>query len=385
MKLKIIHICLASHYTEGMTYQDNQLPDQNAADGHEVVVVSDCYKYSGHQLIEVPEEDTLLPTGIRLIRMKYDFFVSKKISSKIRKVRNLKFLLENFQPDVILYHGAAGVELLTVADYKKENPEVKLYVDSHADYHNAGAFWLSLLLQYKIFNRYLVSKAKKYVDKFFYVSYECKVFCQEVYGLTDRDLEFYPLGGYVIDKLKKDKFKTLIRNQHDLNADEIVVVHSGKLTVKKKTVELIKAFSQVKDPKIKLFLIGSIHESIQDVLEPLIRKDCRIYFLGWMSSNELIKYLCAADLYIQPGTQSATLQNAICCGTPIAVYPYESHKPYVKENGFFIKNSKEYIDLFQQIAKGTISLQKMIDPSYEIAENLLDYKVLAERLYLDKV
>lgn len=63
MKLKIIHVCLASHYTEGMTYQDNQLADQNAADGHEVVVISDCCRYSGNALEKVGKKTILSPNS----------------------------------------------------------------------------------------------------------------------------------------------------------------------------------------------------------------------------------------------------------------------------------------------------------------------------------
>lgn len=36
-----------------MIYQDNQLADQDAADGHEVVVISDCCRYSGNALEKV--------------------------------------------------------------------------------------------------------------------------------------------------------------------------------------------------------------------------------------------------------------------------------------------------------------------------------------------
>jgi hypothetical protein len=53
--MKILHACLASHYTEGMSYQDNLLPDQNAHDGHDVTVISDCYVYQNDRLVEVLE------------------------------------------------------------------------------------------------------------------------------------------------------------------------------------------------------------------------------------------------------------------------------------------------------------------------------------------
>ena len=36
--MRIAHICLASYFTENMTYQDNQLTNQNVLDGHDVQI-----------------------------------------------------------------------------------------------------------------------------------------------------------------------------------------------------------------------------------------------------------------------------------------------------------------------------------------------------------
>jgi glycosyltransferase involved in cell wall biosynthesis len=379
--MKILHVCLASHYTMGMTYQDNQLSDQNAADGHEVVVISDCYRFTGHILEEVEEEDVFVSSGVRLIRMKYDLILNKFISTKVRKVTALKSFLYNFRPDIILFHGVAGWEMLTVSDYKRKHPEVKLYIDSHEDFHNSGTFWLSLFFQYRIFNKLIVNRVRKNVDKFLYLSYESKVFCQEVYDLLDDEMEFYPLGGNIVEPDVKVKFKDEVKIALGLEKDDVLVVHSGKFAKEKKTQELLESFISISNEKLKLILIGSIPPEMQPVLYPLIESDHRVHFLGWMNSDELVKYLCAADLYVQPGTQSATMQNAICCGTPVALYPYESHVPYVVDNGIFIKNNADYVGMFSGLAEGQFDLGAMSAASYVIAYDLLDYKKLAERLY----
>ncbi len=379
--MKIIHVCLASHYTEGMTYQDNQLADQNAADGHQVVVISDCYRYEGHTLIEVDEEDTILTSGVRLVRMKYDLVLNRLVSNKVRKVSRLKGFLEEYEPDVILFHGVAGYELLTVSVYKHNHPEVKLYVDSHEDYHNSGTFWFSLFFQYKVFNKWIVHKIRRSVDKFLYLSYESKTFLQEVYGLADDEMEFYPLGGDIIEPDTKSLFKKQVRSQLGLSHDELLIVHSGKFAKEKKTQELLRSFASVPAVNLKLVLIGSIPDDMKSVLQPLINADERVRFLGWMNSEELVKYLAAADLYVQPGTQSATMQNTICCGTPVALYPYKSHKSYIAGNGLFIASSADYSAMFSALASHSFDLAEMSNASYRVAYDLLDYKKLAARLY----
>lgn len=379
--MKILHVCLASHYTEGMTYQDNQLADQNAKDGHEVVVISDCYKFVGHSLEEVEEEDIILSSGVRLIRMKYDYIINNLISSKIRKVKSLKKFLYSFRPDVILFHGVAGYEMLTVAEYKRKNRQVKLYIDSHEDYHNSGTFWFSLFFQYKVFNRYIVNKVKSSVDKFLYLSYESKRFCQDVYSLEDDEMEFYPLGGNVISFEYKEKYKFEVRKKLALSNDDIIILHSGKFSSGKKTKDLLESFCSVPASNLKLVLVGSIPEDMSTTLNRLIASDKRILFLGWMNSSELIKYLSAADIYVQPGTQSATMQNAICCGTPVALYPYPSHEPYVIENGIYIESKSDYNQMFLDLSASKLDLLSMSKASFSIARNLLDYQILAKRLY----
>lgn len=380
--MKIIHICLASHYTENMNYQENQLADQNAKDGHDVIVVADCYAYKGANIIEVPEEDKLLSSGVRLIRLKYVNIINNVISSKIKKVKNLIKIIEEFGPDVILFHGAIGLELLTVAEYKKKNPSTKLYIDSHQDVHNSGTFWLSMFFQYRIFNNIIIKKIEKFVDKFLFISYEAKDFLKETYNLPEFKMEFFPLGGNVVSKDEKLKYSINIRKKHNLPNSSLIIVHSGKLESSKKTKELLDAFYKVKDIRLKLFIIGSIPKNMQPILEPLILRDNRVEFLGWKTANELVQYLCSANLYFQPGTQSATMQNAICCGTAIALYPYKSHEPYLKNNGFYVSSEEDYINVLHKICKSPSLLDTMSDSSLEIANNILDYRVLAARLYV---
>lgn len=379
--MKILHVCLASHYTEGMTYQDNQLPDQNVRDGHEVIVVSDCYQYKAGELVEVPEQDLILSGGVRLIRLKYDRVLNKLISSKVRKVSRLYGLLVSESPDVILFHGVAGWEMLAVARYKRACPQTKLYMDSHEDFHNSGTFWVSRFFQYRLFNRFLVSRVKSEVDKFLYLSYESKDFLSQMYGLKDENMEFYPLGGNIIPKEQKLHYSKLIRARHGFDDDDILILHSGKLDAAKKTVELIKAFLKVGCSNLKLLVVGSIPDNQKSVLEPLFNKSPDVFFLGWKTGDELVAYLCAADLYFQPGTQSATMQNAICCGTPVALYPYASHRPYIRGNGYFVSSCDDYVRVFEALKNDKKDLASMSDKSYLLAYELLDYKVLAGRLY----
>ena len=98
-----------------------------------------------------------------------------------------------------------------------------------------------------------------------------------------------------------------------------MILHSGKFVKEKRTIDVLDAFSSYHNSDARLFLIGSIPSSQERAINEAIARDARIRFLGWKSSEELRDYLCAADIYLQPGTESATLQTALCCGCPVAL------------------------------------------------------------------
>lgn len=377
----ILHIGLASSFTDGMSYQDNILPAINFKDGHEVIYISNCNKYVNGKLIETDEEDIITEDGFRLIRLKYDKIINKFISSKFRKIKKLYSIIENIKPDVILFHGLASYEIINVSKYVHKNPNVKLYVDSHVDNNNSGTNWLSLNLLHKLFYKWCNNIALTEIDKILYLSEEVKDFLINVYKLPKEKMEFYPLGGIIFSDHDRLKNRNEKRNELNIREDEILLVHSGKMDKLKRTIDILKAFKSIKSDRLKLAIIGSFSDDVKGNVMPMINTDERIFFLGWKEADELMKYLCASDLYIQPGSQSATMQNAICCGSPIILYPHKSYKVYVKGNGYFVESVEDMINIFNDILNNPYKIQEMRNNSLELAKELLDYKKLAARLY----
>ena len=172
--MKIMHICLASAFTESTGYQDPLLVKYNAMAGNQVTVVSDCRMYVDGKCVDTKEEDRLLKCGARLVRYKYDKVINKIISGKVRKVRRLSYLLEAEKPDVILFHGLSGWELKNVARYVKKHPNVTLYADNHADYHNSASNFISRYLLHRIFYRSIIRRSLPYIEKIFFITEESR-------------------------------------------------------------------------------------------------------------------------------------------------------------------------------------------------------------------
>lgn len=379
--MKILHICLAAHYTEGMAYQDNLLSEQNIADGCEVVVVSDCSAYADGELVRVPAGEHMLPSGILLIRLEYDWFISSWVSAKVRLVGKLGGILDRERPDVILHHGASGMSLVPAVRYVRSNPHVPLYVDCHADMYNSARSIVSRLIQYKVFNRTIIKYARKYVKKFLYVTYESRDFLQYMYGLSDSEMEFFPLGGMVENDQIRKKLRMSIRSKHGWRDDTVIMLHSGKLDSAKKTSLLLDALYAIDCDNLRLIIIGSIQAEYENALMPKIVRDSRVEYMGWMDSNKLRKYLCASDLYFQPGSKSATLQVAACSGCAVAVFPFVDYTKLMADGAFYVRDVEDCRNVMQRVSSDPSILQRMAVASYEVACRQLDYRVLARRLY----
>ena len=380
--MKIAHIGLASYFTEGMSYQDNQLSGQNARDGHEVLVVSNAAKYVDGKVVETGYEDRLLENGVRLVRLPFRKILNRSLSDKFRVVDGLYELLEGFDPDVILSHNLAYWSLLNVIRYKKNHPEVKLYADTHTSVYNSGRNWVSLNIQHRILYRFLTRRALPHLEKYFYVGAIEREFSKENYGVPLEKMEYFPLGGNPPEENEYMEKRAKRRKELALAEDELLLLHSGKLDALKRTAELLKAFSAVPELKAKLAIIGSVPESEKQTLLPLMEEDPRVIYLGWKQAPELLEYLCASDLYCQPGSVSATLQNAVCCRCPVMTYP---HLPYTEDLDFgnllWVRTQEDMETVFRDLAAKRTNLETLREGSRRCAGELLDYKSLAARLY----
>nr|CDF66398.1 Glycosyltransferase [Yersinia similis] len=378
--MKILHICLHSYFTEDMNYQENHLTTQNVLDGHEVFIVTDEQCYSNGEVIQIKPEDKIISTGVRVIRIPVLKLYPSVLTDKLRIAPSLYSTICSISPDIIFYHGIVGTGLLAVNKYKKKYAETRIYIDSHEDANNSGRTFISKWIQYKLITRFMLSLLRKKVSKIFYVSYECKEFLKEMYNIKDYEMEFFPLGGTLKESKEKNLIRIDVRKRLNISQSDVLFIHSGKLEKEKRTKDILNSFHRINSNKFKLLIAGNIPESNSE-LHYLIERDSRVIYLGWISGDNLIDYICASDCYIQPGTQSATLQIAICCGLPVMIYPYPSHKPYLDGNGFYVSNEDEIFQKLQIIDQDASILSSMENQSYKIARELLDYKVLSSRYY----
>jgi len=378
--MKIIHLCLSCFYIDNYRYQENELVREHVAAGHDVLVVASTETYVDNMSLGyVAAGEYMGSDGAKVIRLPYvgpfPFFIKKKL----RMHAGVGEILQRFAPDVIVFHGLCGWELRSVAKYKRDNPQVRLYVDSHEDANNSATGTLSKVL-HRYYYRPIIRSALPWMDKVLCISLETIDFCKQQYGITQEQMEFFPLGGYIADDATYQANRAQGRAALGIEEGQTVFLQSGKFDSKKKLVESLTAFSATRSEGFRFLIVGRVHESIEAEVTRLSAADPRVRYLGWKTADELYSLLCAADVYVQPGSQSATMQMSLCARRPVVIADVPSHQPFVKGNGWKVSNQEQLTKAFTSIDKDPSVLEEMSQRSLEIASDLLDYRRMAKRL-----
>jgi hypothetical protein len=128
-----------------------------------------------------------------------------------------------------------------------------------------------------------------------------------------------------------------------------------------------------------------MEEKVKNLCQPLIIENRNIRNIGWVTGRELQEFLLASDLYIQLGSQSVTMQNALCSNCAVAVYPYESHLSLLFDKVFYIKDENDVSSLLKDILVNPLTLEFKRKLSFEFAQSILDYKVIANAYLQESV
>ncbi|MFN3860915.1 MAG: glycosyltransferase family 4 protein [Roseateles sp.] len=378
--MKIVHFCLSCFYVDGYGYQENRLPAQHVKDGHEVTIVASTESFDEERRpCYLQPGDYMGTDGARVIRLPYRQGLPTPLARKVRAYPRVRQLLNELQPDVILFHGMCAWELLTVASYVREHPEVTLYVDCHEDFNNSARGWLSRHLLHGAFYRPILRSALDVVKEVLCITVESIQFAEQFYGVPSRQIALFPLAGHIHDDADYESRRLRLRQAHGVAPDDVVIVQSGKITANKLLPDALRAFVATPSPRLRFWIVGQIVDGA-DECQALIAADSRIRFLGWKSPEELEDVLCAADVFLQPAGQTATTQMSMCCRCAVLVSDVPSHQALFVNNGFLINERTTLAACLQAIAQQPQAIAEMKQRSLAFAREHLDYTQLARRI-----
>ena len=380
--MRIVHILPADTYTEGMTYKDNFLAKINIEDGHEAIIITSCREWNKTEVTYTEPQDYINKDGVRVIRLEYKNILGKYLTSKMRILKGLEKLLQELRPDVIRVLNPHNLSILIVNKYVNKNKNIKFYIDSHQEFYNSAIGFFSYYIFHKMIIKRALRKVDKNVTKYFYVLEGTKNFLMKMYGLTENKLEYFPMGGIILTENEKKSNNLEIRKSLGIALDNIVYIHTGKLFKSKLTKEIIDAFNHVNDENSRLIIIGSIPEETAEELKPRLKSNRNIHYLGWKDSSLLYKYLNASDVYLQPGSASATLFQALTAGCVLAVSNKINGYEKLNKNSslLYASSYNDLIELFSKIQSKKIDLIARKKETLEIAQDY-NYSLLLKKIY----
>lgn len=376
--MKIVHICLSCFYIDGYAYQENQLVAEHVRAGHDVHVIASTESYDKNARLTYVSPRAYNGTdGAKVIRLPYRFNVLPRLARKIRAYVGLDPLLRELQPEIILFHGLASWELLTVAAYVRRNPSVKLFADCHEDFNNSAMSWASRELLHKRFYKPIFRRCIDQISEVLCVTVESLDFAIDFYGSDRAKTRMYPLGGVIEHAAVNARRRADFRSRLGFTDADLVIAQTGKLDRTKKLVTALQAFRANPSPQLKFVIAGRMTDEVKAECIPLIEADARIIDLGWQSTDELRTVLSGSDFFLQPFGQTVTTQMAMCHGCVILAQDLPSHRWLVGDNGKLFKDAGELDATFRWVVENLERVKQLRQASMRFAEANLDYRKLA--------
>ena len=313
--MKIVHICMAQ-YSDGWTYQENLLTKYHVKLGNEVSLITSMFCYREGKLVEDSKTNFYDVNGTRIIRLEKK---RNGFMGKLPTYNNFYKVLADEEPDIIFSHGCQYRDVTLVVKYVRTHPNVKLFVDNHADFTNSATSLISKCILHKLIWRYYAHRLLPYTERFWGVMPARVDFLIDVYGLPREKCDLLVMGAddELVEKstvrIEQDELKL----KYGIKESDFLVVTGGKIDKAKLQIELLmKAVAEIKNANVKLLIFGSIEDDIKDQIMRLVDNK-KIIYAGWVTPDQSYVFFAIADLVVFPGRHSVFWEQAAGQGKPM--------------------------------------------------------------------
>ena len=335
--MKIVHICM-SQYSDGWTYQENLLTKYHRKLGYNVSLITSMYCYKEGVLVEDTNSSFIDVNGTKIIRLKKK---SEGLMKKIPSYIGFYEALSSEKPDIIFSHGCQYKDAALVAKYIKNHPDVRLYVDNHADFSNSATNFFSKNILHKVVWRHYAQKMLPYTICFWGVLPARVDFLTDVYSIPKEKCKLLVMGAddELVDKSDSVIQKNALRQKYGIKKDDFLIVTGGKIDKAKLQTELLmKAVLNITNPNVKLLLFGSIEDDIKERIMKLV-DGRRIIYVGWITPNESYDYFAIANFVVFPGRHSVFWEQVAGQGIPLLVKDWKgTHHINLCDNAIIIND-----------------------------------------------
>lgn len=382
--MKILHCCLAQFYIDNYSYQENILPRLHKQAGHEVEIVASTETFINNNALGYTSPGNYkTEDGIVITRLPYRKFLPHFLMKKLRIYKNVNKVLERFNPNIIFIHDCQFLDTKIFANYAKKNPDVKIFVDCHADFSNSARSWVSKNILHRILYKHSAKKIEPYTTKFYGVLPARVDFLTQMYDIPKEKVELLVMGAEdekVLEAQNSDT-KNLIRKKYGINSTDFLIMSGGKIDYNKpQTLLLMKSVKLMKNSKVKLIIFGSVAKEYKEQMLDLLSDNVK--FIGWVDSKESYKYFNAADLVVFPGLHSVFWEQVVGLGKP-SVFKHIEGFEHIDLGGNCRFLYEDSVEELTKVITEIVSNKEILDEMKHVAEikgmEKFSYKRIAEK------
>ena len=344
--MKVLHLCLASFYPDGYTYQENLLPKFHKQLGYEVEVIASLQSFDSNGNPSYMEKAMVYNNEYDIKVTRLDYLLNNPLYKKIKKYKSTYSSIKKANPDIIFVHGCQFLDIKCVVKYAKLHPNVKVFVDNHADFSNSATNFLSTNILHKFLWKYCAQSILPYVEKFYGVLPARVEFLHNIYKIPRNKIELLVMGAddNLVKKYSSEEVKNVVRKEYEIENDDFLLLFGGKIDLfKQEILLLMDAVNELCNDKIKLIVFGSV---VPEMKEDIIARTSKnVKYIGWKQSEESFPLYAAANLVVFPGRHSVFWEQVAGQGIPMLV-KYWDGTTHVDLGGnvkFLYNDSKEEI------------------------------------------
>lgn len=201
----------------------------------------------------------------------------------------------------------------------------------------------------------------------------------------DNKFVFIPHGNY-IDAYGPVGDRSKVRSKFGVGNEEILILSFGALKPYKKTENIIKAFRQSNNSRLKLLIAGKSSEKYAKILKDKVEgADNIIFNFNFIEDEEIPDYFAAADFsvfwYDDSVLTSGGIILSLSYGTPVISRNMPAGELIKdKENGFIYGKESQLASIFGNLNPDQFDREKVITSVENLSWNLIAKKLADEFL-----
>lgn len=323
--MNILHICISERYVEGDSYHENILPTKHQKMGHNVTVIASQTFFDGRTKCMRHREvaDYINKDGLHIIILPsiYGDFLKEKMC---KSVLGLYGKIEETSPEVIFVHGVGSPDNRAVAKYMKRHKNVKLFADSHNDYHVTPK---KKGLKHYLYRCISAKNARillPYIKTYWGTLPLRATYLHDVYKIPKNKIGVLVMGGdesLIVNRDVED-IRYQIRENYGIPKNAFLVVTGGAFDERKQQNLLMEAVKQLAEKNIYLLAFGEPVKGMESVFNKY-KTERNIIMTGWLPSDKAYDMFLASNLAFFPGWHSVLWEQAVACGIPLVVKYWE--------------------------------------------------------------